>query len=631
MLSPEQQYAFSKFKKGENLFITGPGGTGKTKLIHSFYQYAQLESKKKIQICSLTGCSALLLGVHAKTIHSWSGIKIARGTKEQVIDSVLRNKRAVSNWKKTKILVIDEVSMLSQKIFEILDKIGRSVHKNPFTAFGGMQIIFTGDFFQLSPVGNMNEPETEKFCFESPLWPSVFPLQNHIQLKTIFRQNDPQFIQILSEVRYGELSKASEKRLQECVGRDMSDLNAKEIVPTKLFAIRAKSDSVNQLMFSKIEEKEYEFPLIKKNNCTNYIENGDLFIGSLIPSELLVRCFQLTPAEQEYEFNQLSNTIPCSTSLSLKKGALVMCTVNIDMDKGVCNGTCGMVIDILENARGTIPVIKFNNGIVRSFEPYFWQSEDIPTLAVGNIPLILAWAMTIHKSQGVSLEYAQLDLGNTIFADGQTYVGLSRVKTIEGLYLSAFNPLRIRANPLVKEFYKRIPETGLPEAVVDFTPLRINETRAFGNAQSASPCSKIPPPLGGGINVQRCKDFSYSNKPNEAESSSQTKKINMNNKPNEAESSSQTKKINMNPTSVPSQFLTTMKKMDELQEKFCCPITGEVMIDPVIDNEGNSYEKLAIEHWLRRDQTSPITRNRLTLEDLRPNRILKDVIESMSK
>jgi hypothetical protein len=87
----------------------------------------------------------------------------------------------------------------------------------------------------------------------------------------------------------------------------------------------------------------------------------------------------------------------------------------------------------------------------------------------------------------------------------------------------------------------------------------------------------------------------------------------------------------MNPTSVPSQFLTTMKKMDELQEKFCCPITGEVMIDPVIDNEGNSYEKLAIEHWLRRDQTSPITRNRLTLEDLRPNRILKDVIESMSK
>jgi len=460
MLSPEQQYAFAKFKNGENLFITGPGGTGKTKLIQHLYKDSIQDSKKKIQICSLTGCSALLLGVHAKTIHSWSGIKIAKGTKQQVVDSVLRSKKLVAVWRKTKILVVDEVSMLSQKIFEILDMIGRSVHKNPLRPFGGIQIIFTGDFFQLSPVGSVGEPETARFCFESPIWYSVFPLENHIQLKTIFRQNDPEFIKILSEVRHGELSPESKQRLQQCVGRDMTELNEKEIIPTKLFAVRAKSDYINNLMFSKIEEKEFVFESIQKNNCKTYFENGDLLSGNPIPAEILARCYQLTPGEQEYEFNQLLNNLPCSPVLSLKKGALVMCTVNIDMENGICNGSCGTVVDILEKNgdKPAMPIVKFTNGIVRHFQPYFWQSEDIPTLAIGNIPLILSWAMTIHKSQGASLEYAQLDLGNTIFADGQTYVGLSRVKSLDGLYLSAFNPLRIRANSLVREFYSKIPD-----------------------------------------------------------------------------------------------------------------------------------------------------------------------------
>jgi len=468
MLSPEQQYAFNQFKQGKNLFITGPGGTGKTKLIQHIYKDSLLDSKKKLQICSLTGCSALLLGVSAKTIHSWSGIKIAKGTQKQVVDSVIRSKKCVSSWKKTKILIVDEVSMLSQKIFEILDQIGRQIHKNPLLPFGGIQVIFTGDFFQLSPVGSPSEPETSAFCFESPIWYSIFPLENHILLKTIFRQNDPAFIQILSEVRQGELSPESKKRLQACVGRDLSDLESKEIVPTKLFPIRAKADYINQLMFSKIQETEFVFEPIRKNNCKTYFENGELMSGSPIPSDILVKCRQMTPGEEEYEMTQLQNNLPSSSTLSLKKGALVMCTVNLDMENGICNGSSGIVVDILDAGLIPVPVVKFTNGIIKRFQPYFWQSEEYPTIAIGNIPLILSWAMTIHKSQGASLEYAQLDLGNTVFADGQTYVGLSRVRSLDGLFLSAFNPLRIRANPLVRDFYAKIPDID-PSLLVKIT------------------------------------------------------------------------------------------------------------------------------------------------------------------
>jgi ATP-dependent DNA helicase PIF1 len=164
-LSPEQHIAFEKYKRGKNVFITGPGGSGKSALIKCIYQDAK-NMKKNIQVCALTGCAALLLGCKAKTVHSWSGIGLGNGQPEHLVARVKSNKYSAASWKKTDILVIDEVSMLSLKLFDLLNKIGQSVRQYP-RPFGGIQVIFSGDFYQLPPVGTHGEPDTSRFCFES--------------------------------------------------------------------------------------------------------------------------------------------------------------------------------------------------------------------------------------------------------------------------------------------------------------------------------------------------------------------------------------------------------------------------------------------------------------------------------
>jgi len=453
-LSKEQQEAYDKFTNGENLFITGPGGTGKTKLVNHLVEYSS-EINKKTQVCALTGCAAVLLGNKARTIHSWSGIKLAKGKKEKIIADVLKNKKAVKEWKNINCLILDEVSMLSKKIFEILEEIARKARNKP-QIFGGMQVIFLGDFFQLPPIESESDPDTERFCFESPLWDKLFSKENHIQLTKIFRQTDPIYIDILMQIRKGELDIEKTKILESYVKREYDEEKNNGIVPTKLFALRAKTDYINSQMFSKIGEKEYVNDAIIKIDCSTYLDTG-----KIIPIELIERCNRLSIEEKEYEIENLFNTSTCAKILRFKKGAAVMCTVNLDMDNGICNGAQGKIIDILENQQNEqnkepIIIVKFSNGITKRIEPKYWQSDEYPKLAIGNYPLMLAWALTIHKIQGATLSLAEIDVGNTVFEYGQSYVALSRIQSLEGLYLSAFNPNKIRANPIVKEFYANI-------------------------------------------------------------------------------------------------------------------------------------------------------------------------------
>jgi ATP-dependent DNA helicase PIF1 len=490
-LSLEQQYAFEKYKQGESLFITGPGGTGKTKLIQYIYSDSLATGiKEKLQICALTGCSSVLLNVNAKTIHSWSGIKLAKDSKEKVIQSVIKNRKMVTKWKMVKTLIIDEVSMLSRKLFEILDGIARIIFKNPGKPFGGLQVLFLGDFFQLPPISDNFDMETSQFCFESPVWYELFPPKNQIQLTVIYRQNDPAFIQILSEIRRGQLSDESNERLKQCVDRDMTELKEKGIIPTRLFAVRSKADYINNLRFNELIDAEYTFQCIKMTNCDKILSNG-----VAIPLEMLIKCQEMTLQEKECEINILLGGSLCNPVMSLKKGAYVMCTANLNLDIGICNGSCGTIIEILNRGALNIPLVKFNNGIIMEIGVHFIQSSEYPIIAVGNIPLILAWAMTIHKSQGASLEYAHMDLGNSIFEDGQTYVGLSRVKSLDGLYLSAFNPYRIKANSKVIAFYSKIPNLDLSNYV--FKPNAISspenhvEKSDFSKFAYDNPPSKI--------------------------------------------------------------------------------------------------------------------------------------------
>ena len=155
----------------------------------------------------------------------------------------------------------------------------------------------------------------------------------------------------------------------------------------------------------------------------------------------------MTETEKTYEIENMLNNTPCERELKLKVGANVLCTVNIDMDNGICNGSQGKIIDIKEVGDKLVVIVRFTNGITRTIEPHFWQSDEFPCIAVGQYPLMLAWALTIHKIQGATLSMAEIDIGKSVFEYGQSYVALSRVKSLDGLYLSAFDPGCIRANP----------------------------------------------------------------------------------------------------------------------------------------------------------------------------------------
>jgi ATP-dependent DNA helicase PIF1 len=464
-LSPEQTYALQAFENGNNIFVTGPGGTGKTALIQHIVKNAEI-NKKKVQVCALTGCAALLLSkCNARTIHSWSGIRQGKGDPEKIISDIFKNKKATKSWKTTDILIIDEISMMSKFIFELLDMIGKRIRRNNQKPFGGIQLVFTGDFYQLPPVGNGNTEEST-FCFESLKWYNTFTIDNHIELTTMFRQNDPIFQSILLNIRKGNITETQIKILETYVNREYDPNNHNGCIPTKLFPIKSKVDYYNKIMFDQLPGNSNEYHIITKQNCKSYLDNTN----KIISHEDFERSMNLSQDIKEKEIRNLQSNSPCMEILSLKIGACVMCTTNIDIENGICNGSLGIVIDFHMKLGIPIPYVKFSNGISREIPMQYWHSEEYPSIAIGQLPLCLAWAITIHKIQGATLPMADMDIGRTIFEYGQTYVALSRVQSLEGLYLSGFHPENIRANPKVTLFYSQIPEVEYEEEIeeIDF-------------------------------------------------------------------------------------------------------------------------------------------------------------------
>jgi ATP-dependent DNA helicase PIF1 len=436
--SQEQQLAFNKYVQGRNIFITGPGGTGKSALIKHIQRDAYNKGKY-IHVCALTGCAAVLLECKAKTLHSWSGIGLGKGAIEQLIKKVNKNKHSKTLWKETDILVVDEVSMMSLKLFETLDAIGKSVRKNS-QPFGGMQLIFSGDFYQLPPVGDKDDPDTSKFCFESEFWFSTFKIPDHIQLQKIFRQNDPVYQGILNQVREGRLKRSSNDALLHNVGRDIPQDSP--IRPTKLFPTRNKVDNINASEMCKLDGDEVEYKL-------KY--HADL---EMTPNERLIR-HNCSPEQIKTELEYLKGNLRCDENIRLKIGSQVMCIVNIELTNGemLCNGSQGIVVRFSTMDKKQ-PVVKFTNGFEMTMNYHVWPSENIPGVGVSQLPLILAWALTIHKAQGATLDVAEIDAGSGIFECGQTYVALSRVKSLEGLYLTSFDARKIRIHKKVQEFYQ---------------------------------------------------------------------------------------------------------------------------------------------------------------------------------
>jgi ATP-dependent DNA helicase PIF1 len=469
-LSTEQKFAFAKFAKGNNLFVTGPGGTGKTRLIQFMVEYMN-SIGKSYQVCALTGCAATLLNCKAKTIHSWSGIRLAKGPSDEIVKRVIRNRGYTKSWQSTEVLIIDEVSMMSRKMFDLLDQIARSTRKINSKPFGGIQLIFTGDFFQLPPIPDHDDPTTGEFCFQHPKWASTFKTANCIELKTFFRQTDPEYISILQEVRRGTISAANIALLQTRLMRGILPETQSGIIPTKLFPVRSKVDTINEMSYAKLDGEERVYRFNVTTNAKTHIDTGT----ELTPEEL-ARCEELTSEQLSVEVDNMIVSLFTEKIVRLKVGTLVMCTANIDVDRGICNGSQGVIVGYAEaNANslpeefmkkvGTllVPVVRFANGVTMRVSPHQRQSEEYPCIIVSQIPLCLAWALTIHKIQGATLDMAEMDIGRAIFAAGQSYVALSRVKTLDGLYLSEFNSTKIKANPLVVEFYNTFPEVGEEE------------------------------------------------------------------------------------------------------------------------------------------------------------------------
>jgi ATP-dependent DNA helicase PIF1 len=468
LLSDEQQIALDKFKKGENLFITGPGGTGKTFLIKELIN----NCSKKIQVCALTGCAAILLQCNARTIHSWSGIKLANGEIEDIVESIVNNKYQRKTWRSTQVLIIDEVSMMSKKIFDLLNIVAKTCRHN-IKPFGNMQIIFLGDFYQLPPVNKSDDEDNNKFCFESEEWFNVFPKNNHILLTKIFRQDDIEYKNILMNIRKGIFDKKTKEILEKRkIKFEKDDKEQDNII--KIFPLKIKVDRVNITNFLKLEGEEYNSDILIKKDVKEMIDSGKPIADKYIEAYK-----RASPKQVDFEINYIRGNSPSVNELKLKIGARVMCIINLDMDNEICNGSQGVVENIVKDNKNDMKIIlvKFDNGIRREISKHGWQSEVYPNIVMYQFPLVLAWAITIHKIQGATLDKGIMDIGDSIFEYGQTYVALSRIKKLEGLYLTALNINKIKVNPTVNEFYKKIEDNKNDSTIFNMEEYKYTEDK----------------------------------------------------------------------------------------------------------------------------------------------------------
>jgi ATP-dependent DNA helicase PIF1 len=345
--------------------------------------------------------------------------------------------------------------MLSKKMFDLLNYLGKALRpKGMFDRpFGGIQLVFSGDFFQLPPIGEHDDVDSQKFCFESVDWFTTFRREQHIRLHRIFRQKDEVYCRILNQIRSGVLKKSSLDHLMRCVNkpRDPKLL----IEPTHLYPVRSAVEELNQSRMAALPGEVHTFRLEYLVDSWNPIL-GIGGTGQPLTKQQLVLRAQFSREDIQKEVEWMANSLLCDVELNLKIGAQVMCVVNIPYpppQEGlmVCNGSQGIVTGFLQSSGA--PIVSFNHGTTMTMEKNVWSSDKIPGVGVSQVPLILAWALTIHKSQGATLDAAEIDAGRSIFECGQTYVALSRVKSLEGLYLTAFHPQNIKINRQVKEFY----------------------------------------------------------------------------------------------------------------------------------------------------------------------------------
>lgn len=473
-LTNEQLSVFDHLLKEENIFLTGGGGVGKSHLISALYTHypglkkALLLYKNpstnvklpRIQLCALTGCAAILLGHKAKTLHSWAGIGLGKGTVSELYIKIRRNTKAMRNWLCTDLLVIDEISMMTADLLDKLNELAKKIRSNR-QPFGGIQLLLVGDFYQLPPVNKSDEQTV--FAFESATWKEI--INTAIGLTKIMRQKDKVFQKILCEARTGSLTKESCTILNERQGLDWK---TNKIRPTLLFPRRAEVDMINETNLRALQGRCYTYK-------ARLVYDGKMPDGFTESDDNFQKALKMFDSNAAY-----------INELELMLDAQVMLIANTDPDSGLVNGSRGIIVGFCPATE--LPIVEFINGIKKPVGHHAWPIEDYEFISRSQIPLCLAYAITQHKCQGSTLESALVDIGSGIFEYGQAYVALSRVRSLEALYVYDFVPLAFKAHPKVKAFYDTlvvatiIDANDVTDAVIKDTITNISDLQLAINA-----------------------------------------------------------------------------------------------------------------------------------------------------
>ena len=396
----DQKLALEILLSGESALLTGPAGSGKTYVLNLFIRLAKHDGKK-VAVTATTGIAATHLG--GTTIHAWSGIGVRDAIDERFVEHISKGRREIIE--STDVLIIDEISMLHDYRLDMVDEICRLVRKKPDLPFGGIQVVMSGDFFQLPPINRRDALREGGFVVNSRAWAELDP--TILYLGEQHRQDDGALIEILTAIRAGDVRRGHAEQLLE-----RGDIDPGDDEMTELYTTNVDVDRINNVRLAALSGDEVIFSATFTGK-DNYIESLERSV--LAPSEL-----------------------------HLKLGALVMAVRN-DQARRFVNGSLGRVTAFEPTTN--YPLVEFRNGREVTMQPETWELRDGDTkrASMSQIPLRLAYAMTIHKSQGMTLDSAKMDLSKA-FVAGMGYVALSRVRSIDTLYLAGINRLALEVS-----------------------------------------------------------------------------------------------------------------------------------------------------------------------------------------